>query len=81
MNNIDSATKRKIIYIVKNENDNKEKVKWLIEKVVAAGGIQYAQEKMNQYRDEALTILYEFPESPVRKALEDLVRYTTDRKY
>ena len=81
LNNIDSATKRKIIYIVKNENDNKEKVKWLIEKVVAAGGIQYAQEKMNQYRDEALTILYEFPESPVRKALEDLVRYTTDRKY
>lgn len=81
LNNIDSATKRKIIYIVKNENNNKEKVKWLIEKVVAAGGIQYAQEKMNQYRDEALTILYEFPESPVRKALEDLVRYTTDRKY
>ena len=81
LNNIDSATKRKMIYIVKNENNNKEKVKWLIEKVVAAGGIQYAKEKMNQYRDEALIILYEFPESPVRKALEDLVRFTTDRKY
>ena len=81
LNNIDAATKRKIIFIIKNENKNKEKVKWLIEKVVAAGGIQYAQEKMNQYRDEALVILYEFPESPVRKALEDLVRYTTDRKY
>ena len=81
LNNIDAATKRKIIFIIKNENNNKEKVKWLIEKVIAAGGIQYAQEKMNQYRDEALIILYEFPESPVRKALEDLVRYTTDRKY
>lgn len=81
LNNIDAASKRKIIFIIKNENNNKEKVKWLIEKVVAAGGIQYAQEKMNQYRDEALIILYEFPESPVRKALEDLVRYTTDRKY
>ncbi len=81
LNNTDSSTKRKIIYIVKNKNDDKEKVKWLIEKVVATGGIQYAQEKMNQYRDEALNILYEFAESPVRKALEDLVRYTTDRKY
>ncbi len=81
LNNTNAATKRKIIYIIKNENNNKEKVKWLIEQVVAAGGIQYAQEKMNQYRDEALVILYEFPESPVRKALEDLVRYTTDRKY
>ena len=81
LNNTNAATKRKIIYIIKNENNNKEKVKWLIEQVITAGGIKYAQEKMNQYRDEALIILYEFPESPVRKALEDLVRYTTDRKY
>jgi octaprenyl-diphosphate synthase len=36
---------------------------------------------MNTYRDEALAILHEFPASDVRKALEELVRYTTDRKY
>ena len=53
----------------------------MIDTVVAEGGITYATEKMNQYRDEALSILYEFPDSEVRKALEELVRYTTDRKY
>jgi len=81
LNNVDTATKKAVIYIIKNENKNADKVKFVIDKVTEAGGIKYAAEKMNAYRDEALEILYSFPESPVRKALEDLVRYTTDRKY
>jgi octaprenyl-diphosphate synthase len=36
---------------------------------------------MTNYRDEALAILHEFEDNEVRKALEELVRYTTDRKY
>lgn len=58
-----------------------DSVKFVISTEEDAGGIEYARQKMNAYRDEALTILYKFPESPVRKALEELVRYTTDRKY
>ncbi len=74
-------TRRKLIYIVKNQNTQKDKVKFVLETVEKTGGIQYATEKMLAFRDEALGILYEFPDSDVRKALEDLVRYTTDRKY
>jgi len=81
LNNISAAEKRKIIYIVKNENKKPEKIKYVLQKVVETGGIEYASKKMVQYRDEALSILYEFPESDVRKGLEELVRYTTDRKY
>ncbi len=81
LNNIDSSTKRSIIYIIKNENNKSSKVKFVIDKVIETGGIKYASEKMNMYRDEALEILYSFPDNPVRKALEDLVRFTTDRKY
>ena len=81
LNKIDSATKRKLIYIIKNENKNAAKVKIVIDAVVAAGGITYAAEKMNIYRNEALEILHQFPENEVRNALEELVRYTTDRKY
>jgi octaprenyl-diphosphate synthase len=81
LNNIDPSEKRKIIYIIKNENKNAEKIKYVLQKVVEAGGIQYAINKMIQYRDEALAILYDFPESDIRKGLEELVRYTTDRKY
>jgi len=81
LNKVAASKRRELIYIIKNENRNPVKVKYVIDTVVEAGGIAYAAEKMNQYRDEALEILYEFPDSEVRKALEELVRYTTDRKY
>mgnify|MGYP001161873416 CR=1 FL=1 len=81
LNNVDKETRRKIIYIVKNKNQDKEKVKWVIQKVEEAGGIAYASDKMNAYKKEALEILYQFPESPIRQGLKDLVLYVTDRKY
>jgi octaprenyl-diphosphate synthase len=81
LNNCDSSLRRKIIYIVKNENTQKDKVQFVIDAVNKAGGIEYAEKKMFAFRDEALSILHEFPESEVRDALEELVRYTTDRKY
>ncbi len=81
LNKIDKKGRKQIIYIIKNQNTDKEKVKTVIDAVVAAGGIDYATEKMNEYRDDALSILHQYPETPVRKALEELVRYTTDRNY
>jgi octaprenyl-diphosphate synthase len=75
------ALKKKIIYIVKNNNNDKDKVKFVIDNVVSNGGIEYATEKMIEYRDKALTILHSFPNSSCRNALEELVRYTTDRKF
>ena len=81
LNNIDKSTRRKIIYIVKNNNRDKKKVQWVIEQVEASGGISYATEKMNSFKNEALEVLHQFPESPVRQGLEDMVLYVTDRKY
>jgi octaprenyl-diphosphate synthase len=81
LNNVPAAAKRELIYIIKNENKNPKKVQFVINTVTDVGGIKYAFAKMNTYRDEALEILYSFPDSPVRKALEGLVRFTTDRKY
>ncbi len=81
LNNCSANLKKQLIYIIKNQNTQKDKVKFVIDAVVAAGGIRYAEQKMESYRDEALAILHEFPESQVRNALEELVRYTTDRKY
>jgi octaprenyl-diphosphate synthase len=78
---VDPSLKKEIINIVKNNNNDKKKVKFVIDNVVANGGIEYATQKMIEYRDKAMTILYSFPESPSRAALEELVRYTTDRAY
>lgn len=81
LSNVDKKTMREIIYIVKNNNTEKDKVKWVIDTVVKTGGIKYAEQKMHEYRDEALAILDQFPTSDVSEALKDLVRYTTDRKF
>lgn len=81
LNKADKTTKRKIIYIVKNQNKQKEKVNEVIALVRQAGGIQYAQDKMYAYRDAAFEILHHFPETEVRKGLESLVRFTTDRTF
>ena len=81
LNNIPKSEKRKIIYIIKNQNKEPDKIKYVLQKVTDAGGISYANKKMIQYRDEALAILSEYPDSDIRRGLEELVRYTTDRKY
>jgi octaprenyl-diphosphate synthase len=81
LNTVSKPLRRELIYIIKNQNRVPEKIKYVIGQVVAAGGIRYANEKMNHYRDEALRILYEFEKNEVRVALEELVRFTTDRKY
>jgi octaprenyl-diphosphate synthase len=81
LNKVDKETRRKMIYIIKNKNRDKEKVKWVIQQVEISGGIAYATEKMNEYKKEALDILHQFPEGPYRQGLEDLVLYVTDRKY
>ena len=73
--------KRAIIYIVKNNNNDKQKVKFVIDAVKSNGGIEYAEAKMIEYRDNALAILNAFPATPAREAMEELVRYTTDRAY
>lgn len=81
LNTLDKKTRRELIYIIKNHNKDHEKVQYVIRKVTESGGIDYATGKMNAYRDEALAILHEFADNEVRQGLEELVRYTTDRKY
>jgi octaprenyl-diphosphate synthase len=81
LNNCSLAIKKKLIYIIKNENTNKEKVQFVIDTVVATGGISYAKSKMESFRDQALALLHEFPDSNIRQALEELVLFTTDREY
>ncbi len=81
LNNCESSIKKKIIYIIKNQNTDKVKVDYVISEVKRVGGIEYATQKMFSFRDEALAILYTFEDNEVRQALEELVRYTTDREY
>ena len=81
LDHVDKETKRKIIYIIKNENTRKEKVKYVVDAVQKNGGIDYTINKMNLYKKEAMEVLHQFPASDIRNGFEDLVNYVTDRKY
>jgi octaprenyl-diphosphate synthase len=71
--------KRRIIGIVRSESNKVSKVKEVIDFVRKSGGIQYAEAAMKRYYDEAMVILNEFPESPYKLSLANLVRYTIER--
>lgn len=73
--------KRRITYIVKNNSTDREKVNEVISYVQQSGGIEYAREKMQQYKREALETLATFPESEATNAMRELVDYVIDRKY
>lgn len=81
LDKVDKETRRKIIYIIKNENTRKSKVKYIIDVVEKTGGIAYTVDKMNNFKQEAIGILHSFPKTPVRDGFEDLVNFVTDRKY
>ena len=81
LKNCDKETRREIIYIVKNKNNDGAQVKKVAEIVTRAGGIQYATEKMNEFYKNAKDILYQFPDNDSRKGLEDLVNFVINRKY
>jgi octaprenyl-diphosphate synthase len=72
--------KRKIINIIKNHNTDSNKVKVVIDFVIAKGGIAYAEKIMMDYKNKALTLLKDFPESASRNSLEQLVVYSIERK-
>jgi octaprenyl-diphosphate synthase len=76
----DKETKRKIIYIVKNQNTDRNKVNEVIEIVKQSGGIEYAHLMMKKYQDDALNMLHKFPDSPEKEAMIELVNYVIDRK-
>ena len=80
LNNVSKKEKNNIINIVKNHHDNDKKVAELIELVKENGGLNYAENVMIEYRDEALEILNQFDDNEARRSLELLLNYVVNRK-
>ncbi len=74
------STKKFIINTIKNDSEHKEKVNKVVNLVIETGGVNYAKEKMNEYRIRANEILELFPDNAYRKSLQGLIQYTIDRE-
>jgi octaprenyl-diphosphate synthase len=81
INNSSRKLSRKLLHILGKRNKDQSAIDFVMNAVNDIGGIRYTHAKMLDYRDEALKVLSEFPESDPRKALEELVRYITDRAF
>lgn len=65
--------------IVKRHNKDKAKVNELIQYVKDQGGLKYAREKMNEYKDKALALIEGLPQNEATIALKELVIYSIVR--
>ncbi|MEM9821297.1 MAG: polyprenyl synthetase family protein [Bacteroidota bacterium] len=80
LNHASRSDKRKIINIIKRYNEEADKVKEVIDFVRGSGGMEYAEERMYEYRSDAFQLLEQFPDTPAKTSLKDLVAFVTDRK-
>jgi octaprenyl-diphosphate synthase len=80
LNVCDKETKKELINIIKNRNEDSKFVKRAVELVVINGGIEYAHKRMMDLTKEALNCLSNIPESTSKNAIIGLVEYTTQRE-
>jgi octaprenyl-diphosphate synthase len=75
-----NSKKKHILSIVKSKKKSRSQINEVIAFVTDNGGLDYAELKMNQYRDKALAILDTYNDSEVKESLRQFVQYTTSRK-
>ncbi len=80
LNNCSTKEKSWVINSVKNHNKDKKRVKEVIQFVKDKNGLTYAEEKMVQFQQEALSLLQDFPTSTYKDSLILMVNYVIERK-
>jgi octaprenyl-diphosphate synthase len=80
LSNTPEKERRHILQEVRRKNKTSAKIQELITFVIEKGGLIAATEQMNRYRDQAISKIMEFPETPARDSLTELVNYVTTRE-
>jgi len=80
LNQADKKERRRILSLIKRKNNSSTVVKELIDMVTEKGGLDYAEIKMNEFKDKAIAGLQEFPDLEARESLIELMNYITTRK-
>ncbi|MFM7020999.1 MAG: polyprenyl synthetase family protein [Aquirufa sp.] len=79
LQNTSRSIRKQMIKTIKNDSENPVKVKEVIEFVKSTGGIAYANQRMQEFAQEARNILSQFPDSEYRTSLGNLLNYTIER--
>lgn len=80
LNTASLKEKKWVINSVKNHNKNTKRVKEVITFVKDSGGLEYAEQKMHAYKNEALQYLDQYPDSEYKASLLLMVDYVINRE-
>jgi octaprenyl-diphosphate synthase len=80
LNQSDRLRSKGMIRKINRDKKNQQLVNEVVQFVKENGGVEYAFEKMVEFKQKALQILDSFPDSPAKNSLKDLVEYTVSRK-
>jgi len=80
LNNCSDKEKSWCINSIKNHNKDKKRVKEVIQFVKDKNGLTYAEQKMEQFQQEALALIQNFPNSTYKDSLTLMVNYVIERK-
>ncbi len=79
LNNSNRSERRKIMSFIRESKKSKKKLAEAIDFVRKKGGIEYAAARMNEYKQKAIRILDDYPDSPVKHSLTEMLHYITNR--
>lgn len=80
LNTCSPKEKAWLINSVKKHNKNKKRVKEVIAFVKDNGGLEYTTAKMHDYKNKALAILDNYPDSDYKNSLLQMIDYVVNRK-
>jgi len=80
LNNCSDKEKSWCINSIKNHNKEKKRVKEVIQFVKDKNGLHYAEVKMEEFQQEALALIQNFPSSTYKDSLTLMVNYVIERK-
>ena len=80
LNQINKKEKSFIINTIKNDSKNSKKVEQIINLVKENKGLEFAENKMNEYYSESIKLLEKFDDNEAKDSLKKLVEFVVKRK-
>jgi octaprenyl-diphosphate synthase len=76
---LDTTEQQNILQLLKSKSLDNDNVQYIQQLAVQHGGIQYAQEQMNYFKNKATNILEELPDSDAKYSLQLLAEFIVQR--
>ena len=80
LNQVNKQEKSFIINTIKNDSKNSKKVEQIINLVKENKGLEFAENKMNEYYNESIKLLEKFDDNEAKDSLKKLVEFVVKRK-